>query len=310
MIEEIGEGIFQISTTSQPGFGCSLVFLVAGRGRLALIESSAAARHQEVLAGIREAGYNPEDLDYIIPTHIHIDHAGGLGMLAKQFVRPLIALPEAGARHMIDPTRLNESTRRVFGPGFEEGFGRITPVPENRAWVVKGGETVDLGGRELHLYAAPGHAPHHMVLQDSSTGLVFAGEGSGGYFREVDLYVPWIVPPAFDPPATIQTYHMLREMHPAGLICSHSGMLPDMDRALREAEELTLRYGELARAALREGSGEAGLSRRLAGYLRARLAAGPKGQARAGGWEKSILATLVDMAASAYITYFKRSGVV
>lgn len=317
MTNEITTGIFNIPTTSHPRVPFSHAFLVVGEGKMALVESAPASRNAEVLAGIREAGYDPADLDYIIPTHIHIDHAGGLGLMAQQFAKPVIVLPEAGARHLIDPTRLIESTRQVFGDEFEEIYGTMLPVPKERVWVVKGGESIALGTpdgagreRELNIYASPGHAPHHIVLHDTLTRMLFAGEAAGSYIAPGDVYTPAAAPPSFDPNVAVETYHMIAGLHPAAIINSHTGVFPDVERALTEAEVTTRDYARVALSALKQSADRAEVGRRLAEYLDSRIARSPKGSLLSPEQRAEIATGAVRMATSAYTVYFQRAKLV
>ncbi|MCL4535060.1 MAG: MBL fold metallo-hydrolase [Bacteroidetes bacterium] len=311
MVKELAKGIFHIPTTPHPRVPFSHAFLVVGEGKMALVESAPASRNAEVTAGIREAGYDPAGLDYIVPTHIHIDHAGGVGLLAQQLARPTIVLPEAGARHMIDPTRLVESTRQVFGDQFEEIYGPMLPVPRERVWVVRGGEAISLGqGRELRVHASPGHAPHHIVLHDSLTGMLFAGEAAGGYNAEGDVYVPSAAPPSFDPNVAIETYHMIAGLRPSAIVSSHNGVWPEVERALAEAEATTRGYTEVVLGALREGADKVEVGRRLAAYLEGRIAQSPRGSRLAPERRAEIAVDGIRMAVSAYTVYFQRAKLI
>ncbi len=310
MIAEIAEGIYRIPTTPLPQGPLSDAFLVVGGSKLALVETSAASRIHEVVAGVQQAGYDPADLDYMIPTHIHMDHAGGLGQLAQRFTRPRVVLHEAGARHMIDPSRLIESTRQVFGDQYEEMYGIVMPVPADRVWTVRGGESIELEDRSLRMHAAPGHAPHHIVLQDSRTGFVFAGEAAGWYHHEGDVYTPAAAPPAFDPNLAIDTYRMVAGLRPARIVHSHCGVFPDVERALREAEETTRDYGDIVLAAVREGADADGVRQRLAAYLEGRIAISPAGRRLPPERRAAVAAGAGGMAVSAYTVYFRRAKLV
>ena len=128
--------------------------------------------------------------EYIIPTHIHLDHAGGLGRLAEVFPETKIVVNRQGAKHMAEPSRLIKSTRMAFGDDFESAYGPILPVPESRLKLVRDGERLAVGSRELLIVHTPGHAGHHIAIFDTKTRGLFCGESLGL------IYGPGYPPPS------------------------------------------------------------------------------------------------------------------
>ena len=163
-------GILQIDTEMAGMRQLVAGFLVPGE-RPALIETGPATVIPTLVDGLRESGLGPEDLAYVVVSHIHLDHAGGAGDILEHFPNATVVVHRAGARHLADPSRLMDSAYRVFGPSLDRLFGPLKAVPEDRLRAVDPGEFIDLGGnRTLEIIEAPGHAKHHMAILDSDTG--------------------------------------------------------------------------------------------------------------------------------------------
>ncbi|MCJ7596314.1 MAG: MBL fold metallo-hydrolase, partial [Desulfobacterales bacterium] len=139
------------------------------------------------------------DPAYIIPTHIHMDHAGAVGNLVRLFPRARVLLHPRGAKHVVNPSRLIESTKMVFGNDFEDFFGTLLPVPESQVKTPGDGEVISITGRELQVIHTPGHAPHHLSIFDQRTKGLFSGEALGIPVPGAEFSpVPAAAPPSFD----------------------------------------------------------------------------------------------------------------
>ena len=219
-----------------------------------------AARIQEAM---KQLGM--KDLAYIIPTHIHVDHAGGAGKLAQLFPKAKVLVHPAGVKHVVNPARLIESTKTVFGADFEAGFGPILPVPESQIKAVEDGEIIKVGTRELQIIYAPGHAPHHMVIFDRSVKGIFCGEALGLPGGEDHrILLPAVAPPSFDQETYIQTMEKLRKLNARILFYSHGGVVGyDVDRLITQAEESTRILGDIILNALKDGGTNEDINRRI-----------------------------------------------
>ena len=206
-----------------------------------------------------------KDLAYIIPTHIHVDHAGGAGKLAQLYPEAKVLVHPAGLKHVVDPSKLIQSTKTVFGEDFEAGFGPILPVPESQIKVPQDGEVIKVGSRELQIIYAPGHAPHHMVIFDRSVKGIFCGEALGLPGGEGNrILLPAVAPPSFDQETYIQTMEKLRKLNARVLFYSHGGVVGhDADRLIKQAEEFTRITGEIILKALKEGGTNEEINRRV-----------------------------------------------
>jgi glyoxylase-like metal-dependent hydrolase (beta-lactamase superfamily II) len=205
-----------------------------------------------VASGVAEAGLDPADLAWIVVTHIHLDHAGGVGDLVRTFPNAIVVVHPAGARHLADPERLLTSSARVYGPLMDTVYGGLTPVEAARIKAAEDGEVLDLGGRRLELLHAPGHAKHHLAVFEPDLGALFAGDGVGVLLPSTGVLRPATPPPDFDRDLAVASLHRFAERHPAHLVLTHFGPItPPADR-LAEAEDKLLRWCETAERAAQE----------------------------------------------------------
>jgi glyoxylase-like metal-dependent hydrolase (beta-lactamase superfamily II) len=226
-------------------------FLLDGE-RPALIETGPARAAEAVAQGVARAGLAPDDLAWIVLTHVHLDHAGGVGDLVRTFPNATVVVHSAGARHLVDPERLLASSARVYGPLMDTVYGGLTPVEAARIRAAEDGETLDLGGRRLEIIHAPGHAKHHVAVFEPDLGALFAGDGVGTLLPSTGVLRPATPPPDFDRDLAVASLRRFAQRRPQHLVLTHFGpVTPPADR-LAEAEEKLLRWCETAEAAARE----------------------------------------------------------
>jgi glyoxylase-like metal-dependent hydrolase (beta-lactamase superfamily II) len=227
--------------------GITAAYLIRS-SRPALVETGPARSAAQVIAELAALGIGADDLATIVVTHIHLDHAGGVGDLARAFPRAEVVVHERGARHLVDPSRLLASARRVYGDVLDSLFGELLSTPAERVRALGDTGQVDLGdGRQLTSTYSPGHASHHVGLLDSATGDLYVGDAAGLYVPEADLVRPATPPPEFDLPLSLASIATFRDLEPRRLLFSHYGPATDVEDVLgRSAEELEL-WVELAR---------------------------------------------------------------
>lgn len=212
---------FQVIDTKMHGFdGVTASFLVTGE-QVALLETGPKNRAETVIAALDEAGV--ESLDWIVVTHIHLDHAGAAGTLAARYPDATVAVHEVGAPHLVDPAKLWSSASRIYGDEMERLWGGIDPIPENRIRVLNDGDKVDLGGRTLQAVETPGHAYHHHAYLDDSTGTVFTGDAVGVRLPDVRAIRPATPPPEFHLEKTIASIRKIESLNPTQLCPTHFG---------------------------------------------------------------------------------------
>lgn len=267
-VTEAADGIYHIEGEQKtPDTRDKMVSYVVRGQRAALIETGPTAHASMIQDGLRQLKLDMQELAYIIPTHIHIDHGGGVGWWAGQLPQVKVVLHPQGVRHMIDPTRLNASTKLAFGDDFETKYGTILPVPPAQVHEAKDGELLSLGGRELRIIFAPGHAPHHMALMESRTQGLFCGEALGIPQEGSEIPFPACAPPAFDMELYLATTELLRNLKPSILFYSHDGIGRDVSRLIDLVQQHTRAYAAILEPALKAGESAEQMGNRLKDYV-------------------------------------------
>lgn len=250
-ITRYDDGIIAIDCEMAGHHGLIAAFVIPGPTP-AIIETGPASVLPDLRAGLDELGIGSSDAAQFIGTHIHLDHAGGAGDVAAAYPKATIAVHEWGAKHMADPTKLMASSYRVFGPALDTLFGPLKPVPHNRLRAVDEGDVIDLGGgRVLNVLYTPGHARHHITLQDSQTGAIFVGDSMGVYLPEAGILRPATPPPDFDLSLALRALDRYREIDPPTIYFSHFGPAPAGRDMIAEARRKLLEYARVIRDAMR-----------------------------------------------------------
>jgi glyoxylase-like metal-dependent hydrolase (beta-lactamase superfamily II) len=227
--QDLGGDVFHIDTRMGGYTGITSGYLIRGE-RPCLIETGTARSAATVIEALLALGIGRDDLATIVVTHIHLDHAGGVGDLAAAFPHARVVVHERGARHLADPSRLMASAHRVFGSDMERLFGELRPVPQDRLDALGDIGSVDLGdGRRLDAFHNPGHASHHIGLLDSQTGDLYTGDAAGVYVAETAEVRPATPPPDFDLDLTLDSLARMRDRHAQRLLFSHFGPVLDVD---------------------------------------------------------------------------------
>lgn len=200
--------------------GITASYLITDGGG-ALIETGPKSSVDNVVAGLEERGI--DSLEWIIVTHIHLDHAGAAGTLAQRFPDARIGVHEIGAPHLVDPSKLWSSAARIYGDRMDEMWGGIDPIPQDRIHVIRDGEVIVLGGTKLRAVETPGHAYHHHAFLDEGTGAVFSGDALGIRLPDLGVIRPAAPPPEFHLEKTIVSIERIRNLRPARLFPTHFG---------------------------------------------------------------------------------------
>jgi len=244
-VREVGHGTTDLHYVETGMFdieGYSSVYVLDAE-KPALVETGIGTEWEAVLDGLESVGVDPDELAYIAPTHVHLDHAGGAGYLADVCPNAEVVVHEVGASHLVDPGRLWEGTKRAVGDQIRH-YAEPEPVPEERVRTVTDGDVIDLGDHELGVHHAPGHAPHQVVYHDPANDAVFTADAAGIYVPDLDAVKGTTPPPNFDVPQAIEDTRTVADLHPAVLCYSHFGPAPtgnrleEHERALREFVEL------------------------------------------------------------------------
>jgi len=251
-LESAGDGIHAIDT----GFHrdrFDAAWLVVERGRAAFIDTGTARAVPRLLGALDALGLSRNAVDYIIPTHVHLDHGGGVGHLAKALPQARVIVHPRGARHLVDPTDLWNSALAIYGQAqMERAYGRLEAVAAERVTTTKDAEVIELAGRPLRFLHTPGHCLHHHCIWDERSQGWFTGDNFGMAYPEfvVDgrpFIFPTTTPVQFDPAAMLDSIERLLAPAPRRMYLTHYGPIghvPDcaqrLAAMLRETVDLAL----------------------------------------------------------------------
>jgi glyoxylase-like metal-dependent hydrolase (beta-lactamase superfamily II) len=256
-VEDCGGGVLAIDSHMHGRPGVTAVYALPGP-RPAIIETAAGSSVAHVLGGLEAAGIT--ELDWIVLTHIHLDHAGAAGHLARRFPAARIVVRAEGAPHLVDPSRLWASAGRLYAD-MEGLWGEMLPIAPDRIDAVSAdGPVADLGdGRSLVAVYTPGHAAHHMTLFEPSSGDAFTGDALGVYLAEVGAVHPATPPPEFDLEAALDSLDRIRALRANRLFPTHYGPVPatgaELGAVLDEAGDRLRRAVSLAEEVVAAGGG-------------------------------------------------------
>jgi glyoxylase-like metal-dependent hydrolase (beta-lactamase superfamily II) len=268
--QTLGDGIFAIDTGfHRPGFDAA--YLIVDDGRAAFFDTGTNFALPRLLATLDAIGLGRDAVDWVIPSHVHLDHAGGAGALMRALPAARMLVHPRGLKHMLDPSALYDGALAVYGPeAMARDYGELVPVAPERAAATEDGQVIELGRRRLEFAHTPGHALHHHCLWDERSRSWFTGDTFGLSYREFDAgRGPWMLvsstPVQFDPPALSASVRRLLAKQPAWIQLTHFGRIGELDRtgpALLDAIEAMAAIG-------RATAGGDGRHERLRAALRA-----------------------------------------
>jgi glyoxylase-like metal-dependent hydrolase (beta-lactamase superfamily II) len=229
-IEDLGHGIYAIDTGFQrPRFDAA--YLVVEAGRAAFIDTGTNHAVPRLLAALAALGLTPASVDWVIPTHVHLDHAGGVGLLMQSLPGARALVHPRGLRHMVDPKALWLGALAVYGEEeMQRSYGKLVPVPAERAEASHDGQVIHLAGRPLQLIDTPGHARHHHAIWDEASRSWFTGDTFGLSYRAFDVggrawILPTSTPVQFEPEPLKATVARLLAAAPVAMQVTHYGRI-------------------------------------------------------------------------------------
>src|ERR1700754_4944039 len=235
-------GIHTIDTGfGRPSFDAA--YLVVERGRGAFIDSGTTHSLPRFLDALAAADLEPRDVDWVILTHVHLDHAGGAGELMRHLPNAMLAVHPRGARHMIDPSILVAGAAAVYGEdAVRRDYGEIVPVSRDRVIEADDGFVVDLAGRALLCLDTPGHARHHIAVHDERANEFFTGDIFGLSYRELDspggaFIIPTTSPVQFEPDAAHHSIDRMLGYEPEAIYLTHYGRVTKVARLANDLHE-------------------------------------------------------------------------
>ncbi len=270
--EAVGFGITVIEGWyEREGMACS--YLIESDGVAALVDTGTARVAPQILALLEQKGIARDQVKYIIPTHVHLDHAGGAGQLMEALPQAQLIIHPYGSRHMIDPSKLQAGATAVYGEEkFKRSFDTLLPIPAERVIESEEGMEVDLNGRTLRMLDTPGHAKHHLCVWDEQSKGLFTGDVYGNGYPELSsdkgrYLTPVTSPVQLDPPAWHASIDKLVAMNPERVFLTHYGMLEQPECYVEQLHRDLDAYVEMAQVSPSEGRYEK-LLEQITGYHR------------------------------------------
>jgi len=290
-IEEVAEGTYRLETQIPGVHTLFTIYFINEDGDGLLIEPGPAALIPTIQKAVKDLRI--KNLEYIIPTHVHLDHAAAVGSLNQLFPQADVVVNSEGAKHVIDPSRLIMSTKIAFGDDFADIYGAILPVPESQVKIVRDKDRLSLGSRQLVIINTPGHAPHHIAIFDTKTKGLFCGEALGLIYAAGSPPLPAVTAPSFDADAYLANMERLRALKPRLLFYSHGGIGKDPENLISSAVDNTRVIGDVILKALETCESEEAVIPSIGDYI------WEKFSVRLDGWD---LASNV----KGYIHYLKK----
>lgn len=255
-VTQLRAGLWQISLPFQGEEEIVGSYLLRGDEELALIDPGPTSTSEALLDGLRLAGFDPQDLTHILVTHVHLDHAGATGSLARRVPRAQVGVHKLGAPHLQDPSKLIASAQRIYGERMQQLWGEIEPVPEEQLKVLEGNEILNVAGRRLEVHYTPGHAIHHIIFFDAHSGELFAGDVAGVRLQNIDFVRPPTPPPDLDLEAWSASLDLLKRLRPDVFYISHYGAVGDIIPHISALRERLYGWGDFVLKAMNEGKTE------------------------------------------------------
>ncbi|MCB1920952.1 MAG: MBL fold metallo-hydrolase [Candidatus Competibacteraceae bacterium] len=212
------------------------IHFIVENDQVAIVDTASYTSLPRVLDALQSLKLTPANVAYVFLTHIHLDHAGGAGVMMQAFPEARLVVHPRGAAHMADPTKLFAAVGAVYGPeAARRLYGDPTPVAAERIIAASDGDTLDLAGRTLTCLDTPGHARHHLCLRDTRSGGIFTGDIFGMSFRELDVegrpsVVPTTSPTQFDPPVMHASVDRILSYQPEAVFMTHFARVSDVQR--------------------------------------------------------------------------------
>jgi len=239
-----------IDTRLQGSDDFAAAYLMVHDGKAAFIETGTNHSVPDLIAALHAQGLSEDDVVYVMPTHVHLDHAGGAGNLMARCKNATLVIHPRGAFHMHNPSKLQVGAEAVYGKKrVAETYGDLIPVPEERMIIIQDNQQLDFNGRELLFLDTPGHAKHHYCIYDLLSEGVFSGDTFGLSYRQFDVkddvvILPTTSPVQFDPDALKQSIQRIASLQPVRIFLTHYGMIeniqPLVARLHQQIDELVL----------------------------------------------------------------------
>ncbi len=274
--ESVGDGILAIDADYvRPRLAAS--HLLTAGGRAAFIDVGANHSAPNLLAALASCQLGADDVEHIILTHVHLDHAGGAGQLARLLPRARVWVHPRGAAHLIDPAKLIAGTMALYGAErYAELYGELEPIAKERISTVADGQQLTLGDRTLEFIYTPGHALHHVCIVDRDAHVAFTGDTFGISYREFDgaageFAFPTTTPTQFDPEQLLASIDRVLQLKPRAAYLTHYSRVTSIERLGADLKNDIAAFVAIAREAARTPKRVARIKAAMFDYLSERL---------------------------------------
>jgi len=251
--------------------GLAAAHIIHEKGRAAFVDTGTNDSVPYLLSALDELGIPHDAVEYVFLTHVHLDHAGGAGLLLRYLANARAVIHPRGVQHLLDPTKLVLASIAVYGESqFKKLYGDLVPLPVERVVIAEDKQKFFLADRELEIIHTPGHALHHYAIVDRAHGNVFTGDTFGISYREMDtdqgaFIVATTTPSQFDPDQLVASIERIESYAPSAAYLMHYSRVTDIPRL---AADLKKDVRELARVA-RSRAGSPNLFKEIAADIRA-----------------------------------------
>ncbi len=234
MLKRLSEAVSIIDTEALGEPNAVAAYLVTGT-ETALIDMGYQSSAETIIEDLTRQGIGSEGLDYLLPTHVHLDHSGSCGTLAKRFTKASIRVHPKGGPHLVDPRRLWNGAAQLFGDELMRRSGSPEPVEQNRLRVASDGEVIDLGrGVVLRTLWTPGHASHHLSYEWEGHRAFFTGDAVGLYHPNFPILIPTTPPTSFNLEKMLQSLELLGSSSPLEFYTPHYGVVQNAKKWIEE----------------------------------------------------------------------------
>lgn len=302
----IDDDLWVLDTFYQGEPGVIASYLLTGRAGLGLVDVGSAASVEEVLSGVRAAGFDPRDIQHLVLTHIHLDHAGAAGTLTRLLPHAQVYVHRVGAPHLIDPSKLLSSAQRIYGDRMQTLWGHMEPVPAERLTILDDGADLAVGDRTLHAIYTPGHAIHHLAYHDAAHAAVFAGDVAGVRLEGMGFVRPPTPPPDLDLEDWNASLDRLAALDLRTLYLPHFGPAGDIPAHFEQLRKRLAHWGQILLPGIRAGKSDEALAADLAAHTDPEIARLASSGATNDAVHRYELATNYLMSAQGYVRYYRK----
>jgi glyoxylase-like metal-dependent hydrolase (beta-lactamase superfamily II) len=304
-IREAADNIYEIKPEGKEleCFPRCTVYLIVD-DNAALVEVGCPVQTPDILEAVGQLDFDIRKLSYIIPTHVHLDHAGGAGLLARQLPQAKVVAHSRAVKVLADPSildRMMQGFTQIYGDDARQRFGEMVPIAEERFVKVEDEDRIPLGNRELKVIHAPGHDPNHLCFLDTRSRGLFCGDALGAYFSEIEALFTCPVPGS-DPFLFLKSIEKLQKLKPERVFFSHGGATRDADKIMQSAKDGARQCHDTALEALRSGKDQKEVARRLIEIMDSGSALA---RSDLSGWHYFI-----PIAVEGYRQYFKKNNMI